>query len=162
MGRRPAAPTPAVARVREAGVDHVLHRYDHDPAAEGYGSEAAELLGVTPGRVHKTLLVDAGGGLAVGIVPVDAQLDLKAMASALGARKVQMADPAIAARRTGYVVGGISPLGQVHRHPTVLDAGAVEHATIFVSGGRRGLEIELAPGDLAALTGATVAPIARR
>ena len=123
--------------------------------------EAAEALGVDPGRVHKTLLVDTGAGLGVGIVPVVRRLDLKAVASALGVRKVQMADASVAERRTGYVVGGISPLGQVHRHPTVGDAAAAEHHTIFVSGGRRGLEIELAPADLVRLTGAVVAPIAR-
>lgn len=146
----------------EAGVDHRVHAYEHDPAAASDGEEAAELLGVDPSRVHKTLLVDTGSGLAVAIVPVDAQLDLKAMASALAVRKVQMAAPDLAARRTGYVVGGISPLGQAHRHPAVIDEAALGHGTVFVSAGRRGLEIELPPADLVALTGATAAPIARR
>lgn len=162
MARRARAATPAIAVLVEADVDHVVHAYRHDPAAASYGEEAAELLDVDPARVHKTLLVDTGGGLAVGVVPVDAQLDLKAMASALAVRKVQMADPDLAARRTGYVVGGISPLGQARPHPTVVDDAALGQVTIFVSAGRRGLEIELAPADLVALTGAVVAPIARR
>lgn len=161
MARRSSAPTRAVGVVQDAGVDHRLHRYEHDPDAESYGREAAVALGVDPALVHKTLLVDMGSGLGVAIVPVERQVDLKAVAGALGVRKVQMADPAVAERRTGYVVGGISPLGQAHRHATVLDADAATHPTIFVSGGRRGLEIELSPTDLVRLTGAVLAPIAR-
>jgi Cys-tRNA(Pro)/Cys-tRNA(Cys) deacylase len=161
MAKKVAAPTRAVAVARDAGIEFLLHTYQHDDSAESFGVEAAEALGVDPGRVHKTLLVGVGDGLGVGIVPVESQLDLRAVASALGVRKVQMADATVAERRTGYVVGGISPLGQAHRHPTVVDAAAAAHQTIFVSGGRRGLEIELAPADLVRLTGALVAPIAR-
>ena len=161
MAKGPAAPTRAVTALQQAGCDYALHSYVHDESAESFGSEATDALGVDPARVHKTLVVDTGDGLAVGIVAVERRLDLKAMAAALGVRKVQMADPTLAERRTGYVLGGISPLGQAHRHPTVLDDGAARHATIFVSGGRRGLEIELRPEDLARLTDAVVAPIAR-
>jgi Cys-tRNA(Pro)/Cys-tRNA(Cys) deacylase len=111
--------------------------------------------------VFKTLLVDTGSGLAVGVVPVDRQLDLKAVAAALGVKKVAMARPAHAERSSGYVVGGISPVGQRRALPTVLDSSAADHATILVSGGRRGLDLELSPTDLARITRATLAPIAR-
>lgn len=161
---RGRAPTPAVAVLTRAGVEFELHTYRHDAAASSYGGEAVDALGVDPARVHKTLLVatgHAGGDLSTAIVAVRSQLDLKALASALGVRKVHMAEPGHAQRRTGYVVGGISPLGQSHDHPTVLDAAADEHDTIFVSGGRRGLEIELAPADLARLTDALWASISR-
>lgn len=148
--------------MRRAGVGHVLRDYDHDPAAESYGREAAEALGVDPARVHKTLvaLVD-GARLAVGVVPVDASLDLKALAAAVGGKRAVLAPVADAERATGYVAGGISPLGQRRRLPTAVDAGAVAHATILVSAGRRGLELELAPADLVRLTAAVVAPLAR-
>ncbi len=138
-----------------------MHPYDHDPAAPSYGLEAAQALGVPPDRVFKTLLVDTGAGLAVGIVPVDRQLDLKAVAAALGAKKVSMADPAAAERSTGYVVGGISPIGQKRPLPTIVDTSALEHETVFVSGGRRGLDLELAPADLVRITSARTATIAR-
>jgi Cys-tRNA(Pro)/Cys-tRNA(Cys) deacylase len=161
VAKSPAAPTRAVATLQGAGCEFTLHTYDHDESSESFGLEAADALGVDPDRVHKTLVVDAGDGLGVGIVAVARQLDLKAMAGALGVRRVQMAEPALARRRTGYVLGGISPLGQAHRHPTVLDAAAMGLTTIFVSGGRRGLEIELDPHDLVRLTDAAVALIAR-
>jgi Cys-tRNA(Pro)/Cys-tRNA(Cys) deacylase len=153
--------TPATVALTRAGVAFEARSYEHDPAAPSYGLEAAEALGVAPERVFKTLLVQGEAGLAVGIVPVDRQLDLKAVAAALGAKKVAMADPAAAERSTGYVVGGISPIGQKRALPTVLDDSALAHATVLVSGGRRGLDLELAPADLVAVTRATTAPIAR-
>ena len=151
--------TPATAALTAAGVPFVLHPYTHDPSAASYGAEAAEALGVDPSRVFKTLMVEVEGRLAVGIVPVSGTLDLKAMAAALGARKAAMADPAAAQRRTGYVLGGISPLGQRLPSPTVLDASATALDSLLVSGGRRGLDIELAPADLIRLTDAVTAPI---
>jgi Cys-tRNA(Pro)/Cys-tRNA(Cys) deacylase len=144
-----------------AGLRYVRHTYDHDPSAASYGLEAATALGVPPARVFKTLLVDLGGSLAVGIVPVDGSLDLKAMAAALGVKSVTMAEPRSAERATGYVVGGISPVGQKRRLPTVLDQSALNQPTVFVSGGRRGFDLELAPADLVAVTGATTAAVGR-
>ncbi len=156
------ASTPAVTALARAGITHTLHPYEHDPANDvGYGLEAAAAIGVEPARVFKTLCVDADGALAVAIVPVDAMLDLKAVAAVLGAKKASMADAAAAERATGYVVGGISPIGQKRRLRTVLDASALEHETVYVSGGRRGLDLGLAPADLIAVTGATTAPVAR-
>lgn len=154
--------TPATVALDRAGVPYTRHPYDHAPSAAGYGIEAAEALGVAPARVLKTLLVNTGPGLAVGIVPVDGQLDLKAVASALEVKSVTMADPAVAERSTGYVVGGISPVGQRRALPTVLDETAYAFEKVYVSGGRRGFDIGLAPGDLAAVTRAVRAPIARR
>lgn len=154
--------TPAVDAAKAAGIDFEVVQYEHDAKAESYGMEAAELLGVPPERVFKTLLTKVDGKtLVVGIVPVAARLDLKALATAAGGRKAEMADPAEAQRATGYVLGGISPLGQKRRLTTVLDESAHEHETIYVSGGRRGLEIVLAPADLERLTDARVASIAR-
>ncbi|GMU39681.1 MAG: Cys-tRNA(Pro)/Cys-tRNA(Cys) deacylase [Chloroflexota bacterium] len=153
--------TPAVEAAKAAGVPYEVVQYEHDPKAESYGLEAAEILGVAPERVFKTLVAKVDGRLTVGIVPVAARLDLKALADAVGGRKAEMADPAEAQRATGYVVGGISPLGQKRRLPTALDASAMEQETVYVSGGRRGLEIVLAPADLVRLTDAKVAPIAR-
>ncbi|HEU4332266.1 MAG TPA: Cys-tRNA(Pro) deacylase [Lapillicoccus sp.] len=153
--------TPATVALAAAGIAFTARPYAHDPTAASYGLEAAGALGVEPARVFKTLLVEADTGLAVGIVPVDRQLDLKALASALGVKRVQMADPAAAERVTGYVVGGISPVGQKRRLTTVLDESADAYDTVLVSGGRRGLDIELSPADLRAVTGATLAPIAR-
>ncbi|WP_226353279.1 Cys-tRNA(Pro) deacylase [Pseudonocardia sp. ICBG601] len=151
--------TPATALLSKRGVAHELHTYtQHDGA--GYGEEAAAVMGQDPRRVFKTLVALVDGTMTVGIVPVAAQLDLKALADAAGGKKAVMADVADAERTTGYVAGGISPLGQRRRLPTVLDVSAQEHPTVFCSGGRRGLEIELAPADLVALTGAVVAPIA--
>jgi Cys-tRNA(Pro)/Cys-tRNA(Cys) deacylase len=153
--------TPATIALTSAGIPFTPHAYAHDPANTNFGLEAAEVLGVEPDRVFKTLLADVDGALAVAIVPVTGKLDLKAFAAALGGRKASMADPALAERRTGYVVGGISPIGQKVAHPTVLDETAELHDTIFVSGGRRGFDIELAPSDLVRATGAIVAAIAR-
>jgi Cys-tRNA(Pro)/Cys-tRNA(Cys) deacylase len=143
------------------GVPFTLHAYDHDPAAASYGAEAAEALGVPGDRVFKTLLADVDGRITVGIVPVSGQLDLKALAAAVGGKRATLAEPAAAERATGYVVGGISPLGQRKRLPAVVDESALGFATIFISAGRRGLQVELAPADLVRLTGATTAPISR-
>ncbi|BCW05593.1 MULTISPECIES: Cys-tRNA(Pro) deacylase [Micrococcaceae] len=151
--------TPATAALAAAGVSFVLHPYSHDPSAASYGLEAAEVLGIDPKRVFKTLMVEVEGKLAVGIVPVSGNLDLKSVAAALGSKKAAMADPKAAERRTGYVLGGISPLGQRQPSPTVLDESALSYDTILVSGGRRGLDIEIAPGDLIRLTKAVTAPI---
>jgi Cys-tRNA(Pro)/Cys-tRNA(Cys) deacylase len=152
--------TPAVEVLVRSGTAHRLHEYTHDPSAP-YGREAAEALGTEQARVLKTLVVEAAGGLAVAVIPVSGELDLKALAVALGIKKVTMADPAEAERATGYVVGGISPLGQKRRLPIVVDESASRWPTVFVSGGRRGLEVELAPADLVASTGARLAAVAR-
>lgn len=160
--KQPTAGTPAVLALRRAGVDHRVLTYDHDPRAESFGLEAAHALGLEPAIVFKTLLVEADGSLAVVIVPVDTTVDLKAAAVALGAKRAVMADPAAAERATGYVVGGISPLGQKKAHRTVIDESARSLAGMLVSGGRRGVDVELAPADLAALTRGAFAPIARR
>ncbi|MFB7585675.1 Cys-tRNA(Pro) deacylase [Streptomyces sp. NPDC056169] len=153
--------TPATVALTAAGTPFTLRAYEHDPASPSYGEEAAEALGVSPDRVFKTLVADVDGELTVAVVPVAGQLDLKALASAVGGKRAAMADPAAAERTTGYVRGGISPLGQRKRLRTVLDASASDHATICISAGRRGLEVELSPADLAALTSAVVAPIGR-
>ncbi|MFJ5078830.1 Cys-tRNA(Pro) deacylase [Streptomyces sp. NPDC088553] len=153
--------TPATVALTAAGTPFTLHAYEHDPASPSYGEEAAEALGVSPDRVFKTLVADVDGELTVAVVPVAGQLDLKALASAVGGKRAAMADPAAAERTTGYVRGGISPLGQRKRLRTVLDASASDHASICISAGRRGLEVELSPADLAALTSAVVAPIGR-
>jgi len=159
--KKQAGGTPATVALTAAGVSYTVHAYDHDPAHPSYGEEAAEAMGVSPERVFKTLLADVDGALTVAVVPVAGSLDLKALATAVGGKKAAMADPALAERTTGYVLGGISPLGQRKRLPTVLDASAGTHATICVSAGRRGLEVELSPTDLATLTGAVLAPIGR-
>lgn len=161
MARKSPGGTPATVALTRAGIDFTLHPYGHDPRATSYGLEAAQALGVAPERVFKTLLADLDGSLVVGIVPVTGQLDLKALARALGGSRATMADPAAAERATGYVVGGISPIGQKRRHPTVVDESALTHATVLVSGGRRGLDLELAPADLVAVTGAVSARVAR-
>jgi Cys-tRNA(Pro)/Cys-tRNA(Cys) deacylase len=153
--------TPATVALTSAGVAYTVHSYDHDPSHPSYGEEAAEAMGVSPDRVFKTLVADVDGTLTVAVVPVAGQLDLKALASAVGGKRATMADPALAERTTGYVRGGISPLGQRKKLPTVLDASASSHETICVSAGRRGLEVELSPDDLAKLTDAILAPIGR-
>ncbi|MDX3852839.1 Cys-tRNA(Pro) deacylase [Streptomyces sp. AK02-01A] len=153
--------TPATVALTAAGTAYTLHAYEHDPASASYGEEAAEALGVSPDRVFKTLVADVDGELTVAVVPVAGSLDLKALAAAVGGKRASMADPAAAERTTGYVRGGISPLGQRKRLRTVLDASAQTHPTICVSAGRRGLEVELSPADLAALTAAVLAPIGR-
>lgn len=163
MSRKPdAAPgTPATVELARAGIAFTPHQYAHDPGAANYGLEAARELDLDPARVFKTLLADADGTLVVGVVPVAGQLDLKALASAVGAKKAVMAEPARAERKTGYVLGGISPVGQKAPLTTVIDESARHFVTVFVSGGRRGFDIELAPADLARATSATFAPIAR-
>ena len=153
--------TPAVIALTKAGIAHTLHEYDHDPRATSYGLEAAEALGLDPEQVFKTLLVEVDGKLAVGVVPVGKQLDLKAIAAAAGGKKAVMADPAAAERTTGYVVGGISPIGQKRALPTVVDSTATDHPTVYVSGGRRGFDIGLSPADLNTVTKARTAAIAR-
>lgn len=153
--------TPATVALTAAGTAFTVRSYDHDPASPSYGEEAAEALGVPPDRVFKTLVADVDGELVVAVVPVAGSLDLKALASAVGGKRAAMADPAAAERTTGYVRGGISPLGQRKRLRTVIDASARTHATICVSAGRRGLEVELSADDLAVLTNAALAPIGR-
>lgn len=153
--------TPATVALTAAGVPFTVHSYDHDPSHPSYGEEAAEAMGVSPDRVFKTLVAEVDGTLTVAVVPVAGQLDLKALASAAGGKRAAMADPALAERTTGYVRGGISPLGQRKKLPTVVDESALLHETICVSAGRRGLEIELTPTDLTNLTSATLAPIGR-
>jgi Cys-tRNA(Pro)/Cys-tRNA(Cys) deacylase len=149
------ASTPAVAAAEKAGIEFSLRAYDHDPGAESYGLEAAEKLGVDPVRVFKTLVVSVDGALEVACVPVAAQLDLKALG-----KRARMADRTEAERATGYVQGGISPLGQRKKLPTHLDASALDHERIMVSAGRRGLQIELSPDDLVLLTDARVHRVA--
>ncbi len=144
-----------------AGVTFRLHGYRHDPAAGGYGVEAAAALDLPAERVFKTLVAEVDGQLAAALVPVAGSLDFKALAGALGGKRATMADPAAAERATGYVRGGISPLGQRRPLPTVVDASALDHETIYVSAGRRGLEVEVAPGDLLRLTGGRAAPLSR-
>jgi Cys-tRNA(Pro)/Cys-tRNA(Cys) deacylase len=153
--------TPATVALTAAGVPYEIHAYDHDPAHPSYGEEAAEAMGVSPDRVFKTLVADVDGALTVAVVPVAGQLDLKALAAALGGKRATMADPTLAERTTGYVRGGISPLGQRKKLRTVLDDSASAHPTICISAGRRGLEVELSPKDLTNLTEAVLAPIGR-
>ncbi|WP_285117125.1 Cys-tRNA(Pro) deacylase [Leifsonia sp. fls2-241-R2A-40a] len=159
--QKAAAGTPATVALSAAGISFTAHPYEHDPAAPSFGLEAAEALGVEPDRVFKTLLADTDLGLVVGVVPVTGMLDLKALAAAVGAKRATMADPAVAERRTGYVVGGISPIGQKTQHVTVVDETAQLFATVFVSGGKRGFDIELSPDDLVTTTGGSFAPIAK-
>ena len=159
--RKGAGATPATVALERAGVAFTRHAYEHDPAAASYGLEAAEALGLDPAAVFKTLLADVDGRLVVGIVPVTGQLDLKALAAALGGKRAAMAEPTVAERTTGYVVGGISPIGQRKRLATVLDTSATQLATIYVSGGKRGLDLGIDPRDLVRLLDARVAPIGR-
>lgn len=159
--QKPTDATPAFVALHRAHVVFTPHSYVHDPRADSFGLEAADALGVEPGRVFKTLMAVVDGELCVGIVPVMGSLDLKALADALGGKRAQMADAAHAQRATGYVIGGISPFGQKKRHRTVIDKSSANWTTIFVSGGRRGLEAELQPADLVLVTAAVVARIAR-
>jgi Cys-tRNA(Pro)/Cys-tRNA(Cys) deacylase len=159
--RQRAGGTPATTALTAAGAAFTVHDYDHDPRAGSYGEEAAAAMGISPDRVFKTLLAEVDDTLTVAVVPVAGQLDLKALARAVGGRKAEMADPKAAERATGYVVGGISPLGQKRLLPTVVDDSALTHATVFVSAGRRGLEVELDPADLVRLTRAVIAPVGR-
>lgn len=156
--------TPATQAVARAGIEHRVHRYDNDPNSVSYGSEAVDALagelGLEAGQIFKTLVITTSDGkLAVAVLPVPAMLSLKAAAGALGAAKAVLADRTVAQRSTGYVLGGISPLGQRKRLPTVIDASATSWDRVLCSAGRRGLEIELDPADLVRLTGAVVAPI---
>ena len=154
--------TPALDLLKKFRAEHRIHSYEHDPKAASYGLEAAEKLNLEPARVFKTLLAGTEKGeLLVAVVPVAGSLDLKALAQAAGAKKVEMADPAAAQRATGYLLGGISPLGQKKRLRTFIDESAQPFATIFVSAGRRGLEVELSAAVLAQYTSATFAQIAR-
>jgi Cys-tRNA(Pro)/Cys-tRNA(Cys) deacylase len=161
VARKAHGGTPATAALTAAGVAFTLHEYAHDPRAESYGLEAAEALGLDPAQVFKTLVADLDGALVVAVVPVAGWLDLKALARALGGRKATMAAPRDAERATGYVTGGISPVGQKRPLRTVVDSGALDHDTVFVSAGRRGLDLEIAPADLVAVTAATTARIGR-
>lgn len=153
--------TPATVALTAAGIAFTAHAYHHDPRAESFGLEAATELGLDPQRVYKTLLADVDGSLAVAVVPVSGQLNLKALAKALDASKAAMADKGRAERATGYVLGGISPIGQKRPHRTVVDESAQTWPTIYVSGGRRGLDLEIAPADLVAITEAITAQIGR-
>lgn len=153
--------TRATELLTRLGVRYQVHQYAHDPRADGYGAEAAAALGIAAGRVFKTLVASVDGSLAVAVVPVSGQLSLKALADAAGGKKAEMADVAAAERATGYVAGGISPLGQRRRLPVFVDASAMAAETIFCSAGQRGLEIELAPADLVRAAGAAIALIAR-
>lgn len=161
MSKPDAGGTPATVALLHAGIRFTAHQYPHDAAVVSYGLEAADKLGLDPDRVFKTLLADTDGTLVVAVVPVSGHLDLKALAAAVGAKKAVMADPVVAARKTGYVLGGISPIGQKTRHATVLDETIELFDTVFVSGGRRGFDLELSPADLITVTGATVAAIGR-
>jgi Cys-tRNA(Pro)/Cys-tRNA(Cys) deacylase len=151
--------TPATALLTKNNIAYTAHTYDADPGASSYGAATAAALGIAPARLFKTLVATVDGRLAVGVVPVAGSLDLKALAMALGGKRGAMAEPAAAQRATGYVTGGISPFGQRSRLPMVVDASASGWPTVFVSGGRRGLQVEVAPADLIRLTGAVVAAI---
>ncbi|WP_263732485.1 Cys-tRNA(Pro) deacylase [Cellulomonas sp. SG140] len=153
--------TPALVLLTETGTPHSVHTYEHDPRTDlGYGLEAATVLGLDPGQVFKTLMAEVDGTLTVAVVPVTGMLDLKALAHAVGGKRAAMADRTDAERATGYVAGGISPLGQKTAHPTVVDETVWLYDAVYVSGGRRGLDVGLAPDDLVRLTGAVVAAIA--
>jgi Cys-tRNA(Pro)/Cys-tRNA(Cys) deacylase len=151
--------TPATVLLARRRVAHTLHSYDVDADTPNYGAAVAQALGVAPERVFKTLVTEVDGELTVAVVPVTGELDLKRLAAAAGGKRAKLADRGLAERTTGYVRGGISPLGQRKRLPTVVDSSAGEHDTVFVSAGRRGLQVELAPAELIRLTGATLSAI---
>lgn len=161
MAKKAAGATPAMTALTKLGIEYTVRSYTHDRAETDFGGEAARELGMDPRQVFKTLLADVDGTLAVAVVPVAGMLDLKALAAALGGKRAQMADPALAERKTGYVVGGISPLGQRTRLATVIDISAPGFQTVLVSGGRRGVDIELSAADLARATGGTFAAIGK-
>lgn len=154
-----ASGTPATALLAKTAVAHTLHPYEHDPRTTGYGEEAAAALGIDPTRIFKTLVVTVDGRLASAVLPVARRLDLKAFAAALDGKRAMLAEPAAAARATGYVVGGISPIAQKARLPLVIDASALDMPTVYVSAGRRGLQVELSPSDLVQVTRAHIAAI---
>lgn len=158
-GRAGGGATPAVTALTRLGIAHTLLPYHHDPASTAFGDEVVAALGRDPDEVFKTLVAELDGRLVVGIVPVAGHLDLKALAAALGGKKAAMAKVADAERSSGYVAGGISPIGQKRALPTVVDASALDHPLILVSAGRRGLQVELAPADLVTATRATVGRI---
>ena len=162
MAKKQAAGTPATVALTKAGIPFTLHAYQHDAAHRSYGEEAAAALGLDPATVLKTLLAEVDGRLVVAVVPVAGQLDLKALAAAVGGKRAVMADPVSAERATGYVVGGISPIGQRRSHPTVVDESALAHEVVYVSAGRRGADVGLAPGDLVRVTGAVTARVGSR
>lgn len=146
--------TPAVNELKRKKIAFTIHSYEHDPKHPSYGLEAAEKLAIDPARVFKTLVIQLDDGrLAVAVLPVSTHLNLKKAAAACGSKKAAMADKAVVEKTTGYVLGGVSPLGQKKRLATVIDSSAVEYSTILISGGRRGLDIEISPADLVALTG---------
>ena len=152
--------TPGIKVAQQQGIAHNIHEYSHDPASESYGSEAAEKLGISPQQVFKTLVIQLDGKeLAVAVLPVSKMLSMKLAAKALGAKKAAMADKGDVERSTGYVMGGVSPLGQKKRLRTAIDASALNFDTLYISAGRRGLEIELGPGDLKTLLNATISPL---
>jgi Cys-tRNA(Pro)/Cys-tRNA(Cys) deacylase len=155
------ASTPATVALTAAGILFTAYPYAHDPTNRNFGEEAATALGLDPDQVFKTLLADVDGRLVVAIVPVTGKLDLGALAAAMRGKRAVMADPAVAERKTGYLVGGISPIAQKSSLPTVIDETAELFDTVFVSGGKRGFDIELAPADLATITSATFAAIGR-
>jgi Cys-tRNA(Pro)/Cys-tRNA(Cys) deacylase len=159
-GRATRGGTPATALLTRLGVPFELHPYDVPADAPNYGAEVAAALGAPAGRVFKTLVAEVDGRLAVGVVPVSGSLDLKALAAALGGKRAGMAEPAAAERATGYVTGGISPFGQRTRLPVVVDGSLTGWPTVFVSAGRRGLQLEVAPADLMRAVDARVARIA--
>jgi len=152
--------TPGILAAQKAGVSFTVHEYDHDPAAPSFGMEAAEKLGISPERVFKTLVVKLDGKeLAVGVIPVNSMLSMKAIAKAAGAKKAEMAEKAEVERSTGYVLGGVSPLGQKKRLRTFIDASAEGFSTVFVSAGKRGMDVEMKPSDLHDLTKALYVPL---
>ncbi len=157
----PRGASRATEQLARLGIEHVLHRYPHDPRHPSYGQEASEALGVSADRVFKTLVADVDGQLTVAVVPVAGSLDLKALAAAVGGKKAVLADPARAEKASGYVTGGIAPVGLRRRLPVIVDETALRHRTVLCSAGQRGLEIELAPADLVAAAGARIAPIGR-
>ncbi len=153
--------TRATELLASLAIAHIIHRYAHDPRHPSYGQEASEALGVPPDRVFKTLIADVDGQLTVGVVPVGASLDMKALAAAVGGKRAVLADPARAERASGYVTGGITPLALRKALPVVVDESALGHSTVFCSAGQRGLEIELAPADLVSAAAARTAAIAK-
>lgn len=155
-----ATGTPATALLSKAKIPFTLHPYPHDPRSQAYGEEAAEALGLDPAQIFKTLIASVEGRLACAVVPVAARLDLKALAAALGGKRAELADPAAASRATGYVVGGISPLGQRSRLTVVVDVSAEQFETVYVSAGKRGLQVQLTPADLVRAADAVLARIA--